>query len=75
MRALLAGEHSPLRARQPVRCFRCECVQKDRPLYKVDQLMRGEWVACLPCGTSGAFPGPDGKPVMPVPPPDPPWAE
>ena len=66
--------HRAVRAVAPVRRFRGGCTHRERPLYKFAQLMRCEWVACLPCGSSGAIPDADGKPVMPIKPSGLPWA-
>jgi hypothetical protein len=56
MRALLVGEHTPVRAVTPVHCFCCGATQSVRPLYRCNQLLRAEWVACIPCGRSGVTP-------------------
>jgi len=56
MRALLVGEHTPVRATNPVHCFCCGCTQPELPLYRFNQLLRREWVACLPCGLTKTTP-------------------
>jgi hypothetical protein len=56
MRALLSGELNPPRRITPVRCVCCNRTHSQSPLYRFAQLMREEWVACLPCVRKGYVP-------------------